>query len=117
MRRGSRKQRKNTRYPLNTRLGGPQSRSRSFAEEKKLLPQPRWEPRADRAKLKHVLMRCGSRKQRKNTRYPLNTVLGRPQSRSRSFAEEKNLLHQPRLEPRADRAKLKHVLMRYGSRK
>jgi len=59
----------NTRYPLNTGLGWPQSRCRRFAEEKNLLPHPRLEPRVDRAKKKRVLMRCGSRNQRKNTRY------------------------------------------------
>jgi hypothetical protein len=81
----------NTRYPLNTGLVGPQSRPRSFAEEKNLLPQPRLEPRVDPARKTRV-NESGSRKQRKNTRYPLNTGLGGPQSRSRSFAEEKNLL-------------------------
>jgi hypothetical protein len=44
------KQRKNTLYPLKRRVGELHSRSKHFTEKKNLLPQPRFEPRADRAK-------------------------------------------------------------------
>jgi hypothetical protein len=78
------------RYPLDRKLGGPQSRSGHGVEDKHSQPPPGIEPRSsDRPARSQSLHRLIYIPQGKNPRFPFDRRLGGPESRSERGGEEK----------------------------